>query len=140
MTSHQHRHKMPMTRKGITHKVEIHATTGGLFEGYITANLHPDGTLGELFLAGFGKEGSTLEGWTQVAALLFSFALQYGAEFSTLARKLAHTRFEPCGPTSNPDIPYCHSVPDYIVQWLALKFGPVELRKDLARISESLGP
>src|SRR3954447_17165771 len=88
---------MPTDRHGFTHKVEIYAVNGGVQEGYITGNYDVDGELGELFLHGFGKEGSTLEGWTQVAAILFSMCIQYGGEFPVLVRKLAHMRFDPYG-------------------------------------------
>lgn len=135
----ERRRKMPDDRAGRTHKIEIRDETDGtLYEGYVTANLHEDGTLGEIFLHGFGKEGSTLEGWTQVAAILFSIALQYDAEFPMLARKLAHMKFPPYGYTSERGIPWCSSVPDYIVRWLALEFGGVELNEELARIAKEL--
>lgn len=133
------RRRMPVERQGLTHKVEIQDTaTGRWQEGYITANVNEDGELGEVFLAGFGKAGSTLEGWTQVAAVLFSIAIQYGAELPMLARKLAHMNFPPNGPTNNPEIPHCRSVPDYVLHWLALRFGDDDLRADLVRIDKEL--
>lgn len=133
------RRKMPTDRAGTTHKIEItDATDGGMYEGYVVANVFDDGSLGEIFIQGFGKEGSTLEGWTQVAAVLFSIALQYQAEFPMLARKLAHMKFPPYGRTSNPAIPWCSSVPDYIVRWLALQFGTAELNEELARIAKEV--
>ena len=133
------RRPMPVTRTGFTEKVEIHdETTGHWHEGYIIANRYADGTLGEVFLQGFGKEGSTLEGWVQLAAILFSTALQYGAEFEVLARKISHMKFPPYGPTSNPQIPHCRSVPDYIMHWLVLKFGTAKLRGELHAIDEEL--
>lgn len=133
------RRKMPTDRAGTTHKIEItDATDGTRYEGYVVANTHDDGTLGEVFIHGFGKEGSTLLGWTQVAALLFSIALQYQAEFPMLARKLAHMKFPPYGRTSNPRIPWCSSVPDYIVRWLALQFGTAELNAELAQIAKEV--
>ena len=133
------RRRMPEERAGVTHKIEIRdEQSGSLYEGYIVANRHEDGALGEVFLHGFGKEGSTLEGWTQVAAVLFSIALQYGAELPMLARKLAHMKFPPGGTTANPEIPHCFSVPDYIVRWLALEFGDEELSADLRRIHTEL--
>jgi ribonucleoside-diphosphate reductase alpha chain len=127
------RTKLPKSRAGWTTKLEVGGT-----EGYITCNPLADGQPGEIFLHGFGKEGSTLEGWTQVAAVLFSIALQYGAEFPMLARKLAHMRFEPNGMTNDPVIPHCHSVPDYIVRWLAHRTGNTELLADLAVIDAEM--
>jgi ribonucleoside-diphosphate reductase alpha chain len=36
--------------------------------------------------------------------------------------KFAHTRFEPSGWTSNPDIGFAKSIMDYIFRWLQLRF------------------
>jgi len=135
----EQRRRMPTNRTGRTIKVEITSVEDGqVQEGYITANSFEDGTLGEIFLSGFGKSGSTLEGWIQVAAMLFSIAIQYGAEFPMLARKVAHTKFPPYGPTNDPEIPYCRSVPDYVVRRLAYWFGTPELRQQLQDIDKEL--
>lgn len=133
------RQRMPRERSGKTHKVEIYDEVyGGVQEGYIIANVQADGTLGEVFLQGFGKEGSTLEGWIQVVAILMSTAIQYGAESAVLFRKLRYTSFPPYGKTDNPQIPYCRSVPDYVVHWLALTFGDGALKRDMLRIDKEL--
>jgi ribonucleoside-diphosphate reductase alpha chain len=55
-------------------------------------------------------------------ALLTSISLQYGVSLVKLSDKLEHTRFEPYGPTGNPDIPLATSVLDYIFRWLRLHF------------------
>ena len=39
-----------------------------------------------------------------------------------LCEKFAHTRFEPSGWTSNPDIGFAKSIMDYIFRWLQLRF------------------
>lgn len=133
------RQRMPTDRHGVTVKVEItDPTTGLCHEGYITANRNADGSLGEIFLAGFGKSGSTLEGWTQFAAMLFSYVLQYGGEFEVLVRKTAHMKFAPFGHTTDPQISWCNSVPDYIVRWLALHFGDARLQTELAKIAAEM--
>src|SRR3954452_7732257 len=49
------RKKMPRERQSITHKFSI-----GGHEGYITAGMYEDGSVGEIFLTDIGKEGSTL--------------------------------------------------------------------------------
>ena len=36
--------------------------------------------------------------------------------------KFAHTRFEPSGWSSNPDIGFAKSIMDYIFRWLQLRF------------------
>lgn len=123
------REVLPEDRDGITHKAVI-----GGYEIYMTANRYPDGHLGELFVHGFGKEGSTMLGMVNAFAIMASIAFQYGAELPMLARKFAHMNFEPNGDTDNPDIPYCHSLPDYIFRWLAFNYGDTELKRDLAMI------
>lgn len=133
------RNRMPIDREGLTVKLEITTPTGMVHEGYITANRNDDGSLGEIFLAGFGKAGSTLEGWVQLSAMLFSIALQYDAEFPMLARKIGHMKFDPYGFTKDPKIPRCNSVPDYVVRWLALHFGDEKLQADMERIGRETG-
>jgi len=121
------------TRSGPTVKLEV----GGV-EGYITANGFEDGHLGEVFYHGFGKEGSTLEGWTQGFAMMTSIALQYGAKLDMLARKCAHMRFEPNGETNDPDIPWCASVIDYTMRWLAKHYGDAKLNAELDEITRKM--
>lgn len=120
---------MPKDREGLTHKVDI-----GGFVGYITANRQDDGSLGELFIHGFGQQGSTMQGMIDAFAIMTSIGFQYGAELPMLARKFAHMNFEPNGQTDNPQIPYCHSIPDYIFRWLAHNFGDRDLKRELAMI------
>ena len=127
------RRRLPVNRDGITRKVEIQG-----HEGYIIANRHEDGSLGEVFLHGFGKQGSTLDGWVQMTAMLLSIALQYGAELPMLARKISHVKFEPYGETNDPDIPRCRSAPDYILRRLALDFGTPQLNEELRKIHDEL--
>jgi hypothetical protein len=119
----------PDLKNGLTHKCEIGPSPAQ--EGYITANVDEDGKLIEVFLHGWGKSGSTLEGWVQLFAFLFSEALQHGVEFDHLARTISQSKFPPGGETSNPEIPKCHSVPDYLCRWLALRFGNAELLNEL---------
>ena len=124
------RRKMPKDRDSLTHKFEV-----GGFEGYITAGMYEDGSLGELFLADIGKEGSTFSGVVQAFAVVFSIALQYGAPLDMLTRKLAHMRFDPEGETGNPEIPHAHSIIDYIARWLALRFGDEDLHEELRLVA-----
>lgn len=101
------RHRMPSDREGVTHLVKI----GGM-NGYITANRQQDGTLGEIFIHGFGQLGSTNAGWVNSFAIMVSISLQYGVGLPMLALKFAHMKFEPNGETDNPEIPRCYSIPD----------------------------
>lgn len=52
-----------------------------------------------------------------------SLGLQAGLDFGAFAARVGQMRFEPYGPTANPDIPWVPSVPAYVVVWLALRFG-----------------
>jgi ribonucleoside-diphosphate reductase alpha chain len=49
----------------------------------------------------------------------------------TLVRKFSYMRFEPEGMTSNPEIPFAKSMPDYIMRWLASRFLDVDLQEEL---------
>jgi ribonucleoside-diphosphate reductase alpha chain len=110
------RHKLQEERASITHKFNI-----GGHEGYITVGLYPDGEPGELFIT-MAKEGSTVSGLMDSFALATSIALQHGVQLKLLCEKFAHTRFEPSGWTSNPDIGFAKSIMDYIFRWLQLRF------------------
>jgi ribonucleoside-diphosphate reductase alpha chain len=111
------RRKMPRERQSLTHKFAV-----GGHEGYITAGLYEDGSVGEIFLTDIGKEGSTLRGMMNSFATAISIALQYGVPLETLVRKFSYMRFEPEGMTMNTEIPFAKSLPDYIMRWLASRF------------------
>jgi ribonucleoside-diphosphate reductase alpha chain len=108
---------LPDERKSITHKFRV-----GEQEGYITVGLYDDGRPGEIFVK-INKEGSTVSGLTDAVAKLASIALQYGVPLDDLAPKMRNTRFEPYGPTGNPQVPWATSVVDYIFHWLQVRFG-----------------
>jgi ribonucleoside-diphosphate reductase alpha chain len=110
------RHRLQEERASITHKFKI-----GDHEGYITVGLYPDGSPGELFIT-MAKEGSTVSGLMDSFALTTSIALQHGVPLRLLCEKFAHTRFEPSGWTTNPDIGYAKSIMDYIFRWLQFRF------------------
>ena len=110
------RHKLQEERASITHKFNV-----GGHEGYITVGLYPDGEPGELFIT-MAKEGSTVSGLMDSFALAVSIALQHGVPLKLFCEKFAHTRFEPSGWTSNPDIGFAKSIMDYIFRWLQLRF------------------
>ena len=117
---------MPRERQSITHKFSL-----GGHEGYITAGMYEDGTVGEIFLTDIGKEGSTLRGMMNSFATAISIALQYGVPLETLVRKFAYMRFEPEGITTNPEIPFAKSMPDYIMRWLASRFLDADTQEEL---------
>jgi ribonucleoside-diphosphate reductase alpha chain len=120
------RKRMPRERQSITHKFAIAG-----HEGYITAGMYEDGTVGEIFLTDIGKEGSTLRGMMNSFATAISIALQYGVPLETLVQKFSYMRFEPEGITGNPEIPFAKSMPDYIMRWLASRFLDVDAQEGL---------
>ena len=73
------------------------------------------------------KEGSVVSGLMDSFATAISLALQHGVPLKLLCDKFAHTRFDPAGFTSNPDIPRASSIMDYIFTWLRKKFIPILL-------------
>ena len=127
------RRRMPRERQSITHKFSI-----GGHEGYITAGMYEDGTVGEIFLTDIGKEGSTLRGMMNAFATAISLALQYGVPLETLVRKFSYMRFEPEGMTSNPEIPFSKSMPDYIMRWLASRFLDADLQEELGILTKEV--
>src|SRR5215208_3456389 len=120
------RKRMPRERQSLTHKFSI-----GGHEGYITAGMYEDGTVGEIFLTDIGKEGSTLRGMMNAFATSISIALQYGVPLETLVEKFSYMRFDPEGITTNPEIPFAKSMPDYIMRWLASRFLDVDTQEEL---------
>ncbi len=120
------RHRMPRERQSITHKFTI-----GQHEGYITAGMYEDGSVGEIFITDVGKEGSTLRGMMNSFATAISMALQYGVPLDTLVEKFSYMRFEPEGITQNPEIPFAKSMPDYIMRWLASRFLDTDTQEEL---------
>jgi ribonucleoside-diphosphate reductase alpha chain len=110
------RHKLKEERMSVTHKFNI-----GGHEGYIIVGLYPDGEPGEIFIK-MAKEGSTVSGHMDSFALAVSISLQHGVPLKLLCEKFAHTRFEPSGWSSHPEIGYAKSIMDYIFRWLHLRF------------------
>ena len=119
------RRHLPVERHSITHKFSVAG-----HEGYLTIGMYEDGTPGEIFIV-MAKEGSTLSGVMDSFATTCSMALQYGVPLKVLVDKFSHTRFEPSGFTSNPQVPYAKSIMDYIFRYLASKFLPSDEAKAL---------
>jgi ribonucleoside-diphosphate reductase alpha chain len=127
------RKRMPRERQSITHKFSIAG-----HEGYITAGMYEDGSVGEIFLTDIGKEGSTLRGMMNSFATAISIALQYGVPLETLVQKFSYMRFEPEGITQNPEIPFAKSMPDYIMRWLASRFLDVDAQEELGILTPAV--
>jgi hypothetical protein len=109
---------LPSTRRSVTHKFAIAG-----HEGYLTIGLFDDGSPGELFIK-MSKEGSTLSGLIQGFCRAFSIALQYGLSIPDAVDRFRGMRFDPMGPTSNPDIPEALSILDYVAKYLELHYLP----------------
>jgi ribonucleotide reductase alpha subunit len=127
------RHRLPRERESLTHKFSIAG-----HEGYITAGKYEDGSLGEIFLTDIGKDGSTLRGMMNAFATAISIGLQYGVPLETFVRKFSYMRFDPEGMTTNPEIPFAKSLPDYIMRWLASRFLESEVHEELGIMSEAV--
>jgi len=112
------RERLPDTRRSITHKFSIAG-----HEGYLTIGLYDDGRPGELFIT-MAKEGSTIGGLMDCFGTAVSINLQYGVPLEVLVNKFSHTRFEPMGHTTNPDIRLAKSIVDYIFRFLGNTFLP----------------
>ena len=107
---------LPTTRKSVTHKFAIAG-----HEGYLTVGLFDNGQPGEIFIK-MSKEGSTLSGLIQGFCRAFSLALQYGLTIEDASARFRGMRFDPMGPTNNPEIPEAMSILDYVARYLALHY------------------
>ncbi len=116
------RQSLPTTRESVTHKFSVQR-----HEGYLTIGLYPDGRPGEIFIK-MAKEGSTISGMCQAFCRAFSLALQFGLTVDEAVVRFKGMRFEPMGSTSNPDIPECSSIVDYVARYLELTYGRQALR------------
>jgi ribonucleoside-diphosphate reductase alpha chain len=127
--SHPVRKRLPKKRTSLTTSFSVAGA-----EGYMTAGMYEDGSLGEVFLK-LGKQGSTLAGVMDAFSIAISIALQHGVPLETYIRKFTNMRFEPAGMTDDPDIRIAQSVMDYIFRRLALDHLPVEERANLGIFS-----
>src|SRR5690242_11683155 len=123
--SHPVRKRLPKKRTSVTTSFSVAGA-----EGYMTAGMYEDGSLGEVFLK-LGKQGSTLAGVMDAFSIGISLALQHGVPLETYIQKFTNMRFEPAGMTDDPDIRIAQSVMDYIFRRLALDHLPVEKRATL---------
>jgi ribonucleoside-diphosphate reductase alpha chain len=125
------RQTLTPTRESITHKFQIQG-----HEGYLTIGLFNNGQPGEIFVK-MAKEGSTLSGLVQGFCRAFSLALQYGLPVAEAVARFKGMRFEPMGPTSNPQIPQASSIIDYVARYLELHFCPMEHHAGVSRTQEA---
>jgi len=115
-TATTRREVLPQTRRSVTHKFAING-----HEGYLSIGLFEDGRPGEIFIK-MSKEGSTLSGLIQGFCRAFSLCLQHGLPIDEACERFRGMRFEPMGATSNPEIPECSSILDYVARYLQFEF------------------
>jgi ribonucleoside-diphosphate reductase alpha chain len=127
------RRRLPDERRSITHRFSV-----GGHKGYITVGLYDDGKPGEMFIT-MNKEGSVMSGLVHSLSASVSIALQYGVPLEALVNKFAHTRFEPSGFTTNPNIKIAKSIVDYVFRWMGQKFLDEHAQKQLGIQSEVVG-
>ncbi len=120
------RERLPDERQSITHHFVIRDEDGEV-DCYLTVGLYEDGRPGEVF-AKMGKEGQAISGLLDGWAIGMSIALQYGIPLEVFVSKLSGMAFSPSGYSGNREIGYAKSVLDYIVRWMALRFGSAETR------------
>ena len=109
-----HREKLPEERESLTHKFRV-----GEFTGYLIVGLSADGRPLEIFLR-VSKMGSSVQGFCNAWAKLFSTALQHGVPLKALVDQFRFVNFEPSGLTDGRGKAY--SIPDYVVRFLEEKF------------------
>lgn len=113
------RQSLPSTRESLTHKFSVAG-----HEGYLTIGLYADGRPGEVFIK-ISKEGSAISGFCQAFCRAFSLAMQFGLTVDEAVVRFKGMRFEPMGPTSNPEIPDAQSIVDYVARYLEIHFAGV---------------
>ncbi len=118
--------RLPDERSAVTHKFSIAG-----HEGYLTIGQYPNGQPGEMFIS-MAKEGSVVSGLMDSFATACSIMLQYGVPLEVLTSKFSHSRFEPSGFTTNPEIPVAKSIMDYIFRWMKLKYANAAQPEDPA--------
>jgi ribonucleoside-diphosphate reductase alpha chain len=123
------RRRLPEDRTEIGRKFRV-----GDYEGYIHVGLFEDGTPGDIFVD-IAKEGTTLAGLMNSFMISVSLGLQYGVPLEVYVSKFSHMRFEPSGPTNDPDIRVAKSLVDYIFRWMGKKFLSTDQQEELGILS-----
>ncbi len=125
----QERKRLPLDRTEIGRKFQV-----GDYEGYIHVGLYDDGSPGDIFVD-IAKEGTTLAGLMNSFMISVSLGLQYGVPLEVYVSKFAHMRFEPSGPTNDPDIRVAKSIVDYVFRWMGKKFLDADKQQELGIMS-----
>jgi ribonucleoside-diphosphate reductase alpha chain len=53
-------------------------------------------------------------------------------------QKFSYMRFDPEGITTNPEIPFAKSMPDYIMRWLASRFLDADTQEELGILTQEV--
>src|SRR5438067_61800 len=123
------RRRLPEDRVEVGRKFRV-----GDYEGYIHVGLYEDGTPGDIFVD-IAKEGTTLAGLMNPLMISVSLGLQYGVPLEVYVSKFAHMRFEPSGPTNDPDIRVAKSIVDYVFRWMGKKFLSADQQEEAGILS-----
>ena len=123
------RRRLPDERTEVGRKFRV-----GDYEGYIHVGVYDDGTAGDVFVD-IAKEGTTLAGLMNAFMIAVSLGLQYGVPLEVFVSKYSHMRFEPSGPTNDPDIRIAKSIVDYMFRWLGKRFLTVDQQEELGILS-----
>jgi ribonucleoside-diphosphate reductase alpha chain len=123
------RRRLPEDRTEVGRKFRV-----GEYEGYIHVGLFDDGTPGDIFVD-IAKEGTTLAGLMNSFMISVSLGLQYGVPLEVYVSKFSHMRFEPAGPTNDPDIRIAKSIVDYIFRWMGKKFLTIDQQEGIGILS-----
>ncbi len=123
------RRRLPDDRTEIGRKFRV-----GEYEGYIHVGVFDDGTPGDMFVD-IAKDGTTLQGLMNSLMIAVSMGLQYGVPPEVYVSKLSHLRFEPSGPTNDPNIRAAKSIVDYIFRWFGMKFLDVDQQEEAGILS-----
>jgi ribonucleoside-diphosphate reductase alpha chain len=126
------RRRLPDDRTEVGRKFRV-----GDYEGYIHVGLYEDGTPGDIFVD-IAKEGTTLAGLVNSLMISVSLGLQHGVPLDVYVSKFAHMRFEPSGPTNDPDIRVAKSLVDYIFRWMGKKFLDLDTQQELGIMSQEV--
>ncbi|HZT14973.1 MAG TPA: vitamin B12-dependent ribonucleotide reductase [Gaiellaceae bacterium] len=128
-TAAPRRRRLPDDRTEIGRKFRV-----GEYEGYIHVGVFEDGTPGDIFVD-IAKDGTTLQGLMNSLMIAVSMGLQYGVPPEVYVSKLSHLRFEPSGPTNDPNIRAAKSIVDYIFRWFGMKFLDVDQQEEAGILS-----
>ncbi len=96
--------------------------------GEFTVNTYADGSPGEVFIDGFGREGDEIHGWADCWAIAVSMLLQFGVDPRKIYDKFKHQQFEPDGITEVKSVPIAHSVIDLIAKWMEKSLEPTAVK------------